>query len=240
MRTVRVDIWSDIACPWCWLGKRHLDVAAAELERENAMKVDVRWRAFELDPSANKQPIPDFHYASFLAAKYGKSVAEAQAMLDHMAALGAASGLVYRFERVQRTSTFDAHRLLALAGGRGVQSDLAERLFVAYMNEGRCISDRETLLELAAEVGLDAEEVRAMLATDDYTRAIRADEAEAARRGIRGVPGFVIEGRHAFSGAQPADVLAEALRDALAEMQTAEASSAADACSPSSATPRRG
>jgi predicted DsbA family dithiol-disulfide isomerase len=232
MRTVRVDIWSDIACPWCWLGKRHLDVAAAELERETAMKVEVRWRAFELDPSANKEPMPNFHYASFLAAKYGKSVAEAQAMLDQMAALGAASGLAYRFEHVQRTSTFDAHRLMAFAAGRGAQNDLAERLFVAYMSEGRCISDRETLCELAAEVGLDAEQVRAMLATDDYTRAVRADEAEAAQRGIRGVPSFVIEGRYAFSGAQPSDVIAEALRDAVAALAPKESSSSVDACGP--------
>lgn len=207
MDTLHVEIWSDIACPWCYVGKRRLEAALARFSERAA--VALRWRAFELDPSAPsvREPRP---YAERLARKYSTSLAAAQAMIDRMTATGAAEGLELRFDRVRPGNTFDAHRLARFAEGRGRGDEAQERLFRAYLTEGEALGERGVLVRLAQELGLDGQEVRALLAGDDLAELVRADEREAARLGIHAVPHFRIGGR-GTSGAQPAGVLAAEL-----------------------------
>ena len=206
---LRVDVWSDFACPWCYVGKRRLEAALARLPDRAA--VDVRWRAFELDPTAPavREPEP---YAVRLARKYATSPTRAQEMIDTMTRTAAGEGLGFRFDRIRPGNTFDAHRLQHLAAEHGAGDALHERLFRAYLTEGEALGDREVLARLASEVGLDAAEVRALLAGDDRADAVRADEAAADVLGIHAVPHFRFGDRLGLSGAQPPDVLLHALR----------------------------
>lgn len=190
--------------------------------------VQVTWRAFELDPRAPSRVDPAVSYAERLAKKYGVAEPQAQQMIDQMTARGAGVGLDFRFDRVQPTNTFSAHRLLAWAHSQGKQDALKERLFLAYMNEGRSVGDHDTLSHLAHEVGLDADEAARVLATEAYAGEVRADQAMAQQLGISGVPFFVLGGRFGISGAQPPEVLVEALTEA---GETFEAE-AALACGP--------
>lgn len=232
MPTLRIDVWSDIACPWCYVGKRRLEAALAEFPHRD--RIELVWRAFELDPSAPRELGATPGYAVRLARKYGSSVAEAEGMIQRMAATAAADGLDFHFERIRPGNTFDAHRLLHLAHARGLQDALKERLFRAYLGEGEAIGDPATLTRLAVEVGLAADEVAALLAGDRYAREVRADEEEARQLGIRGVPFFVFAGRHAVSGAHPAETLLAALTTAWAGLPEDEAADASEgaACGP--------
>jgi predicted DsbA family dithiol-disulfide isomerase len=156
-------------------------------------------------------------YAERLARKYGRGVEAAQQMIDTMTATAAQEGLGFRFDRARPGNTFDAHRLLHLALERGVQDDLKERLDAATFTDGLRVSDHEALVEVAVAAGLDPEEAREVLASDRYADAVRADEAQARAYGISGVPFFVVDGRYGISGAQPAEVLAQALEQAWGE-----------------------
>ncbi|MBK8238925.1 MAG: DsbA family oxidoreductase [Deltaproteobacteria bacterium] len=231
MKPLRVEVWSDIACPWCWVGKRHLEQAIAGAG--DLGDVEVVSRAFELDPAAPQQPEPGLDLVARLARKYGASMQQAQQMIDRMTQVGAADGLDFRFDRVVPVRTFDAHRLLHWAALEGRQPQLVEALFRAYMHEGRAVSDHEVLVELAAQAGLDPERARATLAGDAYTQEVRAEQKKARELGITGVPFFVVDGRYGISGAQPAAVLRKVLEQARSEQ--AEQAPAADdplACGP--------
>ncbi len=206
----RIDIWSDIACPWCYVGKRRLEAALARFERRDA--VTVTWRSFELDPEAPRVQDASVSLAARLARKYGMSVAQAEGMIRSMTEVAAREGLTFRFERARPGNTFDAHRLLHFASERGLQGALKERLLRAYFTEGELVSDHATLARLAGEVGLDEAEARAALAADAFAREVRADEEEASAAGIRGVPFFVFGEKYAVSGAQPPEVLLEVLQ----------------------------
>ncbi len=232
MKRLPIDVWSDIVCPWCYIGKRRLEAALSRFRHRDA--VDVRWHAFELDPSAPRVRDAAVPYARRLAQKYATSVGEAEAMIRRMTDVAAEEGLDFHFERVRSGNTFDAHRVLHLAGGRGIQDAVKERLLRAYMTEGEPIGDREVLARLAGEAGLDAPEVRAMLATDAHASEVRADEEEAQALGITGVPFFVLGGTYAVAGAQPADRLLRALETSWAELPDtlAAASDQATACRP--------
>jgi predicted DsbA family dithiol-disulfide isomerase len=218
MKKLRIDVWSDIACPWCYVGKRRLEAALAKFPHRD--EVDVVWRAFELDPSAPPERPSDVGYAERLAKKYGTSLTEAKGMLTRMTDVAAADGLDFHFEKIRPGNTFDAHRVLHLAGERGKQDAVKERYLRAYMTEGEPIGDPEALVRLAAEAGLDAEEVRATLASDAFAADVRADEEEARELGINGVPFFVLGGKYAISGAQPVELLLRALTVASAELAT--------------------
>ncbi len=211
-KRLQVEVWSDIACPWCYVGKRRFEAALARFP--HAASVDVVWRAFELDPSAPRVRDRSVSYAERLGKKYGKSPQQAQLMLDRMTEVAAADGLEFHFERAQSGNTFDAHRVLHLAHERGVQGAVKERFLRAYMTEGEPIGEPETLVRLGAEAGLDAGEVRSVLAGDTYAREVRSDEEQARSAGINGVPFFVFARRYAVSGAQTPDVLLEALTQA--------------------------
>jgi len=212
--TLRIDIWSDIACPWCYVGKRHLEQALASFE--HAADVEIVWRAFELDPSAPRVRDASQSYAERLAQKYRTDPAQAQARLDHMVGLAAKDGLDFRFDRIQPGNTFDAHRLLHFAHEQHLQGALKERMLRAYMTEGQAIGERDVLVGLARDVGLDEAAARAVLESERYTREVRDDEALARELGITGVPFFVMAGRIGVSGAQPAESLERALDQAWA------------------------
>jgi predicted DsbA family dithiol-disulfide isomerase len=207
-----VHVWSDIACPWCWIGKRRLERAIEQLEGTD--EVGITFHSFELDPSAQKKQ--EGSYAERLARKYRRSVAEAESMIANMTARAAEDGLTIDFSRIQATNTFDAHRLLHLALEAGRQVALKERLMKAYFEEGQLVSDGDTLVRLAVDAGVDESAARRVLASDVHAREVRADERDAAELGIGGVPFFVI-GRYGVSGAQPPEVLREVLAKARKE-----------------------
>jgi len=219
MKNLKLDVWSDVACPWCYVGKRRLEAALAEFPHRDA--VSITWHSFELDPSAPAVQPAGSSYVTLLAKKYGRSLAQAQGMLDNMTKVGAEAGLELRFDKAHTGSTFDAHRLLHLAAEKGVQGAMKERLLRAHFTEGEAVSDRETLARLAAEAGIVESEARAMLASDRYADEVRADERNAREIGITGVPFFAVAERYGVSGAQPPEVLLEVLEKAWSELSEA-------------------
>ena len=212
---MKVEIWSDVVCPWCYVGKRRFEQALAGFaHRED---VELVWRSFELDPTAGPSPATAGDYADRLGRKYGGGREGGQRMVDNMTATAAAEGLDFRFDKARTGNTFDAHRLLHLALERGVQDQVKERLDRATFSEGLAVSDHEELVAVVAEAGLDPDEARAVLASDRYADAVRADQAQARAYGITGVPFFVVEERYGVSGAQPAELIREVLETAWRE-----------------------
>jgi predicted DsbA family dithiol-disulfide isomerase len=205
---VNLEIWSDIACPWCYVGKRRLEAALAAFEHRD--DVTVTWRSFELDPAAPREREVDG--ATHLAEKYGTSVDQARAMQQRMTDTAAGDGLEFRFDLARGGNTFDAHRLVHLAAAHGRQDAMKERLMRAYLTEGEPIGDPATLERLAIGAGLPAEEVREVLAGDRYAAEVRDDERTAQALGIHAVPFFVVDRAMGAAGAQPPEVLGELLR----------------------------
>ncbi len=210
-----VEIWSDVVCPWCAIGKARFEQALEGFA--HADEVEVVWRSFELDPRAPQQ-LPE-SLGEHLAAKYGTSLEGAQQMMDRMEQAAAEDGLTFRFGIAKPGNTFDAHRLLHLAKARGLQDEVGTALFSAYLTEGRAIGDHEVLREVAVAAGLDEVEVKEVLATDAHADDVRADEAKAAEYGIRGVPFFVVDQQYGVSGAQPAESLRYLLEQAWSARQ---------------------
>jgi predicted DsbA family dithiol-disulfide isomerase len=215
-----VEIWSDIACPWCYIGKRRFEAALAGFE--HADEVEVTWRSFELDPQAPREREGD--RVEHLARKYGTTREQAQAMHDQMAGIAAGEGLEFRFDIARSGNTFDAHRLTHLAAAHGLQDEMKERLFRAYLSEGEAIGDPAVLERLAVEVGLPADEVRDLLAGDRHAGEVRDDEQLAASLAITAVPFFVVDRAIAASGAQPPELLRELLERAWAQRSALSAS----------------
>jgi predicted DsbA family dithiol-disulfide isomerase len=214
---LRIDIWSDIACPWCYVGKRRLETAV----RQFPHPVEVIWHSFQLDPSLPRT-LPDSPpYVERLARKYSVPVAEAEAMIARMVQTAAQDGLAMDFEHVRPGNTFDAHRLLHLAKQRGLQDALEERLFAGYLCEGQAIGEPDVLLRLAAAAGLDVDETQGVLAGDAFAREVQGDIAQARALGVSGVPFFVIGERYGVSGAQPAETLLAVLARAWEEAAAA-------------------
>lgn len=217
---MQVEIWSDVVCPWCYLGKRRFERALDAFEHRDA--VDVVYRSFELDPSApvgSTSPTVDV-----LAGKYGMSVDQAVDAQRQMEQRAAEDGLTFRMDGLQSGNTRDAHRLVHLANAHGRQAELVERLHRAYFTDQESVFDPGSLTDLAADAGLDRAEVTRVLAGTDYADAVAADEATARSLGITGVPFFVLERRFGVSGAQPAEVLTQTLQRAWDEL-TASATS---------------
>ncbi len=204
---MKVEIWSDVVCPWCYIGKRRFETALERFEHRG--EVEVEYRSFELNPNAPSEV--DGSLEEGLARKYGLSLEQARALNARVVEAAAGEGLQYRFDIAKRGNTFDAHRLLHLAASDGLQAAMKERLMAAYFLEGRAIGDPETLVELAGEVGLDPRRARAALESGEFATDVRADEREATELGITGVPFFVIDRRYGVSGAQPPEVMLKAL-----------------------------
>lgn len=212
---MEVEIWSDVVCPWCYIGKRRFEKALEQFPHREA--VNVHWRSFELDPNAPQQYPGTLN--EMLARKYGTTPGQAAQMNARVSGLAADEGLDYHLDEAKPSNTFNAHRLLHLAAERGKQAEVKERLMRAYFTEGQPVGDPETLARLVAEAGLDVGEARAALATDEYADDVRADEERAAMFGIRGVPFVVIDERYGVSGAQPTEVFLQALQTAWAAAQ---------------------
>ncbi len=212
MTIVLVEIWSDVVCPWCYIGKRRFEAALARFE--HAGEVEVRWRSFELDPRAPFRRAGDM--AGHLAAKYGMTVEDARARLADMDAMAAAEGLAYDLARTQGGNTLDAHRLIHLAYEKGPEAGAAvkEALLHAYFIEFRPISEPDVLVEIGEAQGLERAEVEELLAGDRFTSEVRAEEAEASALGATGVPFFVIDRAFAIPGAQDPDTVLQVLRRA--------------------------
>ncbi len=208
---VTIDVISDVVCPWCYLGKRRLARAIGLVPE---IPVFVRWRPFRLDPTI---PPDGVVREDYLSAKFGsvEAVAESHRQLTEH---GRVEGLDYHFDRITRSpNTVDAHRLVHWAAAEGVQDDMVERLFAAYFSEGLDVGDTTVLADLAADVGLDAASVAERLAGDEDRALIMAEIENAYRVGVSGVPCFIIDRRLAVTGAHPADVLVQAIEQAVAE-----------------------
>jgi len=210
---MHVEIWSDVVCPWCAIGKRRLESALARFAHRD--EVTVCWRSFELDPTAPQER--ESTLVEHLAEKYGTSPDQAVGFMGQMSGAAAEEGWEFRLEQARGGNTVDAHRLIHLAAARGIQDAVKERLLRAYLTEGERIGDAETLARLAADAGLDEAEAREVLASDRYLDEVRADEAQARAYGISGVPFFVVDAKYGVSGAQPADALLEVLQTAWAD-----------------------
>jgi predicted DsbA family dithiol-disulfide isomerase len=217
-----IHIWSDIVCPWCYLGKRRFEHALALFEHRD--QVHITHRSFQLDPSRPRHETTNRR--TMLKSKYQLSdqqVREMDARMEHLADV---EGLEYHLTDAGLTgNTLDAHQLLQLAKERGIQDAVLERLYRAYFSEQRSVFDRDSLVTLASEAGLDQREARDVLERDAYVDAVAADVREARSLGVNGVPFFVLDGRYGISGAQAAEVFTEALTTAWDDRATASAAS---------------
>jgi predicted DsbA family dithiol-disulfide isomerase len=207
---MQVEIWLDVICPWCYIGKRRFEMALANFAQRES--VHVIWRSFELDPNSLPQ-YPDT-LEEMLARKYGVSRQEAAEMNARVTGLAKEVGLEYCLTNARPGNTFDAHRLLHFAAAQQLGDRATERIMHAYFSESLPVGDRAALARLAPEFGIAENEAMAMLESDDYSDAVRADESRAAEFGINGVPFFVFDEESGISGAQPVEVFAEALQQA--------------------------
>lgn len=214
MQKIKVDVWSDIACPWCYIGKRKLEVAVADFEAEGG-EIEVEFHSFLLNP---EMPV-DYEggQAEYLSKHKGLSLAQVSQMSDRITQIAQSVGLKYDFENQIMTNTTMAHRLLHLAKKHGLQQQMKERLMAAHFVEAKHVGTVESLLDLAAEVGLDREEVQATLESDAYSKEIENDISDARALGINGVPFFVINQKYGLSGAQDSQVLLNAFKQVATE-----------------------
>jgi len=211
--SLRFDIWSDIACPWCYIGKRRLERALSQLSYRD--DVVLTWRAFELNPAAPPSLDGGGTYAERLAKKYGTSTREACAMIDRVRQVAMEEGLAFNFDVIRPGNTFDAHRILCMAREHGLQNAVKECFMQGYFCDGQAMSDSDTLVQLAVKGGLDAALVRNVLAnSESFAAAVRQDEAQARDLGIHSVPYFVIDEHYGVSGAQPPEVLLQVIEQA--------------------------
>ncbi|MFI6296257.1 DsbA family oxidoreductase [Nonomuraea sp. NPDC050790] len=207
MTAITVDIWSDLVCPWCYIGHRRFEHALAAFEHRDA--VQVRHRSFELDPHGSREPT--LTLPERMRRDLGLPAPQAREGMARVAALAAEVGLDYRLDLTHPVNSFDAHRIQRAAADRGVGDAVRERLMRAYTGEGANVADHATLVRLAAEAGLDRDFAAEVLKGDSYGEAVRADEAEARRTGVSGVPAFVFAGHRMVAGAQPTAVFAQEL-----------------------------
>jgi predicted DsbA family dithiol-disulfide isomerase len=210
---MQIDVWSDIACPWCAIGRRRLQLALEQFP--HADQVQLTWHSFELDPEAPPERTGD--RVERIARKYGAPPEQIAQRQDQMAQEAAAEGLELHFDRVRDGNSFDAHRLIHLAAAHGLQDAMKGRLLEAHFRDGELISDHDTLARLAAEVGVPEDEARAVLASDRFAEEVRTDEYTAHRLGITAVPYFVIDRRFGVPGAQPPELLLKGLEHAWSE-----------------------
>ena len=217
---MKVEIWLDVVCPWCYLGRRRF--ASALRAFPNRDEVEVVFRSFELDPDADGAPEPT---VNVLARKYRRPASAILPMFEQVTALAEQEGLAFDLPGTLSGNTFDAHRLLHFARTEGLDGELLERLSSAYFTQQRSLFDSDTLVELAEEVGVDGGQARAVLDSDSFADDVRADEAQAQAYGATGVPFFVVDGRYGISGAQPVDAFTQTLATAWATREPVDLTS---------------
>lgn len=227
---MKIEIWSDVVCPWCYIGKRRLEKALEGFA--HADEVDVYWRSFQLDPSAPTEPHE--HTTTMLARKYGRSIEGAEQMQRQVTAVAADEGLDYRLADTLHLNTVDAHRVLHLAhrqGGNALQGQVKEALLHSYFVQGRNLADPAVLRDLAVSAGVDAARVDEVLSGTEFAADVDADAALARAYGATGVPFFVIDNAYGISGAQPVEVFSQVLERAWADAHPAlQVVAGGDAC----------
>ena len=214
---MRIEVWSDVVCPWCYVGKRRLESALSRFPSRD--EVEVVWRSFELDPEAPRRRSGTA--SEHLARKYGRTEEQVAESWRNLTALAAEEGLDYHLESTAGGNSFDAHRLIHLGAAHGIQDEVKERLLRAYFTEGAAIGEPEVLQRLGVEAGLPPDEVAELLAGDRFAAGVRDDEQRGFNFGIRGVPFFGIDERLGVSGAQSSEVILAALEQAWAERAAA-------------------
>ncbi|MCK8494150.1 DsbA family oxidoreductase [Spirosoma sp. RP8] len=215
---MEVEIWSDVMCPFCYIGKRKFEHALNEFSHKD--QVTIVWKSFQLNPAMKTDPSKNIN--DYLSEAKGWSLDQARQMNDRVTAMASDVGLTYDFDKAVVANSFDAHRLIQLAKAHRLGDAAEERLFRAYFTEGRNTADHETLLELGTDIGLDASDVRQMLESNQYAEAVQRDIYEAQQVGARGVPFFVFNRRYAVSGAQQPETFLGALNTAWSEAQEAQ------------------
>jgi predicted DsbA family dithiol-disulfide isomerase len=207
---MQIEIWSDIQCPFCYIGKRHFEKALEAFPDKD--QVQIIWKSFQLDPDLNAASATNIY--DYLAQRKGISREESIQMHQRVTEMAASVGLEYRFDKAILANSMNAHRLSHLAAKYGKQNEIEEILFQAYFIEGKNMADTETLVELGKKIGLNEDEIREMLLSDKYKTEVQNDIETASQIGVRGVPFFVFDRKFAVSGAQPVDVFAKALAQA--------------------------
>lgn len=205
---LKIEIWSDVMCPFCYIGKRKLEGALEKFPHKD--NIDIEWKSFQLAPDFKKENTNKDSY-DMIAEKYGKDRQWSLDMHDNITQQAKTVGLDYHFEKTVMANSFDAHRLAHLAKKHNAGNALEELIFKAYFTEGKDVSDHAVLIELGQQVGIDADEIREMLASNDYSQAVRQDIIEAQNIGVRGVPFFVMDRKYAVSGAQPEELFLQTL-----------------------------
>ena len=221
---MKIEIWSDYACPFCYIGEKRLQRALAEVGDKN---IEIEFKSFELDPSADKKVVSST--AERFAVKYGLSLEAATKRIEEISAMGRSEGIDFKYLTTRYTNTFDALRLTKFAQEKG-HDEIITALFDAYFTKNLELSRHDVLKKIAVECGLDGQEVDKVLAGDKYADEVRADEMAAARLGIHGVPYFVIGKKYGLSGAQPPEVLLQAINEALTEEKFSGMTCGADGC----------
>lgn len=212
---MKIEIWSDVVCPYCYIGKREFENALARFPHKE--EVEVEWKSFELDREAPVRAEDDMY--GMLAKKYGRTREEAKGMVAGVVERAKSVGLDYDMDRAVMGSSFDAHRLIQFAKTKGKANEAEERIFKAHFVLGEHIGDRAVLKRIAEDIGLNGQEVEAMLASEAFTEAVQNDEYEAQQIGVRGVPFFVLDRKYAVNGAQPSEHFQGALEQAWAERE---------------------
>lgn len=210
---MQVEIWSDIGCPFCYIGKKNFEAGADQFAGKDAL--EVVFRSYQLDPAAEKEPTGSMH--ELLAGKYDKSIKEAEVMNAQVAETAKAAGLTFNMDEIVPSNTMDAHRVIKLATESGRPNEAVERFYEAYFTNGENVADRETLLKISGELDLDEDTVTKMLDSDDYKEDVITEQNIANQLGAQGVPFFVINRKYGVSGAQPAEAFQEALAKAYEE-----------------------
>lgn len=231
---MRVDIWSDVVCPFCYIGKKRLEKAAEQA----GVELEVHWHSFQLDADAPKRQ--EISNSERLAQKYGRSLAEVEEMQRNIAEMAKAEGIEFNWQNANSGNTLDAHRIIHLAQSKGLGSEAKEAFFYSYMTDGLAIGERETLEDVASRIGLNPVEVDDVLDSDEYADFVKFDEATARDQlNVTGVPFFVFDQRIALSGAQPTEVFVQVLEKALEPVDTNTETNQAEQCDDAQCAPKQ-
>jgi predicted DsbA family dithiol-disulfide isomerase len=227
-QVMRVEIWSDVACPFCYIGKKRFEEAVQHFAQKD--RVQVEWKSFQLDPGIQSNKYESIH--DYLAEKKGWSPEYAQQMNEHVTQMAQEAGLDFKLDQAVVANSFDAHQLSHLAAKKGKQNELEEKLFAAYFTQGQNIADHAVLAKMGEELGFDKQEVLDALASKRFASQVKADIALGAEFGVRGVPFFVFDRKYAVSGAQASETFLEILEKAWQEAKPVLQQTEGDACSP--------
>lgn len=211
---MKIEIWSDVMCPFCYIGKRKFEAAVEQFEHKS--DVEVIWKSYQLNPYLKTEPGKNIN--EYLAEIKGCSIEQAKAMNDRVTDMAKSVGLNYNFETAIVANSFDAHRLIQFAKSKGKGAEAEEALFKAYFTEGKNTADKETLMQLGVDIGLNTNELFAVLNSSEYSQDVAKDITEAQQIGVRGVPFFVIDRKYGISGAQETETFSQALHQAWEEV----------------------